>query len=245
MRIPRLFQNQPLIESTEVVLDEKASHHLATVLRVSTGDPVILFNGTGGEYHGQVSNIQGRKVAVTLDFFNEVDRASPLTTHLGQVMGKGDRMDYALQKATELGVSAITPLTSERCEVKLKGQRLTKKIEQWRSLLIAACEQSGLNLIPELHPPLPLTQWLEQTKADAQWILHTDGLTPNPFQQPTNISSLCVAVGPEGGFSDDEVQAAKLAGFNAVTVGNRIWRTETAPVAILSLAQLTWGDFKD
>lgn len=242
MRTPRIFQNQPLIEGNTIELDDNGSRHIGKVLRMGEGDPVIIFNGTGGEYHGVIAAVDKKSVQVSLDFFNDTDRASPVHIHLGQVMGKGDHMDYALQKAVELGVSEITPLTSHHCEVSLKGERLDKKLQQWRHLLISACEQSGLNIVPVLNPPQPIHQWCESVQAERKWILHTEELPTNPFAEAAP-ASLCFAVGPEGGFNDEEVALAKEKGFTVVTLGPRVWRTETAPVVMLSLIQLAWGDF--
>ena len=242
MRTPRIFQNQPLLEGNTVQLDENGSRHIGKVLRMEEGAPVILFNGTGGEYHGQITEIDKKWVKVSLDFFNEVDRLSPVHLHLGQVLGKGDHMDYALQKAVELGVSEITPLLSQRCEVKLSSQRMERKMEQWRHLLISACEQCGANIVPTLNPPMTLLRWAETVEASRKWILHTEDLPSNPFSAEAP-ESLCFAVGPEGGFSPEEVEHAKDFGFDCITLGPRIWRTETAPVVLLSLIQLTWGDF--
>lgn len=243
MPTPRIFQNQPLLEGQTIRLDDNGSRHAGRVLRMQPGELLILFNGTGGEYHGSIVAVDKNSVSVSLDFFNEADRASPVHIHLGQVLGKGDHMDYALQKAVELGVSEITPLSSQHCEVSLKGERLQKKMQQWRHLLIAACEQSGLNLVPVLNPPLPLAQWCESVQAERKWLLHTDEMPGNPFEGDAP-ASLCFAVGPEGGFDDDEVALAKEHGFTAVTLGPRVWRTETAPVVMLSLIQMAWGDFR-
>jgi 16S rRNA (uracil1498-N3)-methyltransferase len=241
MRIPRIFQELPLIEGATVSLDEAGSHHLGQVLRVKAGEQVILFNGTGGEYFGDIVSVGKRSVEVHLTYFNEADRASPLHVHLGQVMGKGERMDYALQKAVELGVTEITPLTSHRCEVRLQGERLAKKQQQWQQLVIAACEQSGLNVVPRVHAPIPLSDWLAQTQAECRWLLHTDGDHTALFNRPAP-GSVAIAVGPEGGFDDDEALLAREQGFQCVTVGPRVWRTETAPVVMLSLLQHRWGD---
>lgn len=242
MRTPRIFQNQPLLEGNTVELDENGSRHLSRVLRLEAGDPVILFNGTGGEYHGQIADVGKKTVSVELAFFNQVDRASPVHVHLGQVLGKTERTDYALQKAVELGVSEITPLISQRCEVKLSSQRMERKLEQWRHLVIAACEQCGANIIPVINPPMTLLRWSETVVADRKWILHTEELPSNPFNGDAP-ESLCFAVGPEGGFASEEVEQIKDFGFDCVTLGPRIWRTETAPVAMLSLIQMHWGDF--
>jgi len=242
MRTPRIFQNQSLLEGQTLVLDESGSRHIGTVLRMQPGDAVIVFNGTGGEYHGAIVEVGKKAVSVSLDFFNEADRASPVHIHLGQVLGKGDHMDYALQKAVELGVSEITPLFSQHCEVSLKGERLEKKLQQWRHLLISACEQSGLNIVPILNSPQPVAAWCETLITERKWILHTEELPANPFQGEAP-QSIGVAIGPEGGFSDEEVVQAKEKGFDVLTLGPRVWRTETAPVVILSLIQQIWGDF--
>lgn len=243
MPTPRIFQNQPLLEGTIIELDENGSRHIGKVLRAEVGAPVVLFNGTGGEYHGTVNAVDKKSVWISLDFFNDADRAPPLHLHLGQVMGKGDHMDYALQKAVELGVSEITPLTSHHCEVSLKGERLEKKMQQWRHLLISACEQSGLNIIPILNPPQPAHQWFASVETERKWLLHTDNLPADPFHGEAP-ASLCFAVGPEGGFDDEEVALAREHGFEVITLGPRVWRTETAPVVMLSLIQMTWGDFR-
>jgi len=241
MRTPRIYQNQPLLEGQTVDLDEAGSRHIGKVLRMTAGESLIVFNGLGGEYHGEIVEVTNKTVRMSLDFFSDADRTAPIKIHLGQVMGKGDRMDYALQKAVELGVTDITPLTSQHCEVRLKGQRLDKKMEQWRHLLISACEQSGLNIVPTLHPPLPVTHWAETIDSDKKWILHTEELPQNPFQGEAP-QSVCFAVGPEGGFAEEEVEQVQAMGFDCVTLGPRVWRTETAPVVMLSLIQFHWGD---
>lgn len=242
MRTPRIFQNQSLLEGQTLELDDNGSRHIGKVLRMQPGDAVIVFNGTGGEYHGAIVEVGKKTVTVSLDFFSEFDRASPVHIHLGQVLGKGDHMDYALQKAVELGVGEITPLLSQHCEVSLKGERLEKKMQQWRHLLIGACEQSGLNIVPVLNPPLPVVAWCEAANADRKWMLHTEELPVNPLGGDAP-RAVCVAIGPEGGFSDEEVAHAKGKGFDIITLGPRVWRTETAPVVILSLIQQVWGDF--
>lgn len=245
MGTPRIYQNQPLLEGKAIQLDENGSNHLARVLRLKEGHPVILFNGTGGEYHGQISSVSGKKVSVYLDFFNEADRRPHMHIHLGQVISKGTHMDYAIQKAVELGVSEITPLFSQHCTVRLKGARLAKKVEQWRHLVLAACEQSGLNIIPTVNEPISLQQWCEGNESHVKWILHTEDLPTNPFSNQTTPDSVSFAVGPEGGFAEEEIELAKQQGFHCLTLGPRVWRTETAPVVLLSLIQMQWGDFQE
>jgi len=156
-------------------------------------------------------------------------------------MSRGDRMDYAIQKATEIGVNAITPLSSERCEVKLDLQRLKKRLHHWQQIAISACEQSGRSDVPTIYQPVLLSQWLEQVEAQQKLVLHphntvrlTELATPN---------SCALLIGPEGGLTDAEVNAAQTQGFQAMLLGPRILRTETAPVASLSLLQHLWGDY--
>lgn len=244
MKIPRIFQEIPLLENTTVTLTDAGSHHVAQVLRMTPGEQVLLFNGTGGEYFGEIVAVSKRSVEVQLTYFNEVDRTSPLVVHLGQVIGKGDHMDYAIQKAVELGVSEITPLFSRRCEVRLSGERLEKKVAQWQHLVVSACEQSGLNIVPKVNTPCSLEAWAGALQTEKKWILHTEGEPWNPFEGDAP-ASLAFAVGPEGGFDDTEIANAKDLGFDCVTLGPRVWRTETAPVVMLSLLQYQWGDLKE
>lgn len=244
MKIPRIFQEIPLLENTTITMTEAGSHHVAQVLRMTPGEQVLLFNGTGGEYFGEIVAVSKRSVEVQLTYFNEVDRTSPLAVHMGQVIGKGDHMDYAIQKAVELGVSEITPLFSRRCEVRLSGERLEKKVQQWQNLVISACEQSGLNIVPRVNAPVSLETWVSAVQAERKWILHTEGEPWNPFAGD-GPASLAFAVGPEGGFDDTEIATAKDLGFDCVTLGPRVWRTETAPVVLLSLLQYHWGDLKE
>lgn len=244
MKIPRIYQEIPLLENTTVSLTEAGSHHVAQVLRMAPGDQVLLFNGTGGEYFGEIVAINKRSVDVQLTFFNEVDRTSPLAVHLGQVIGKGDHMDYAIQKAVELGVSEITPLFSRRCEVRLAGERLEKKVQQWQHLVIGACEQTGLNVVPKVNTPVSLESWASSVQTERKWILHTEGEPWNPFEGDAP-QTLAFAVGPEGGFDETEIALVKDLGFECVTLGPRVWRTETAPVVMLSLLQYNWGDLKE
>jgi 16S rRNA (uracil1498-N3)-methyltransferase len=160
----RLYTPCPLTLNTEIELPEEAAHHFIKVLRARIGEEVCLFNGEGGEYHGVLSRADKRCAYVTLHTFIDNDKSSPLKVHLGQVLSKGDRFDYAIQKATELGVTQITPLLSERCEVRLGNERLDKKMAHWQGVAISACEQSGLNRVPVINPPQPLDTWTQNTK---------------------------------------------------------------------------------
>jgi len=167
----RLYVPVALAGGIVMPLPEEAAHHLR-VLRATPGDVLTLFNGEGGEYAATVTAVGKKVVEVAVGDFCADDRASPLHTHLGQVMSRGERMDYAIQKATELGVSVITPLISERCELKLRGEeRADKKLEHWRRVAISACEQCGRNRLPELRAPRTLEDWLADTAADLKLVL--------------------------------------------------------------------------
>lgn len=243
MRNPRIYQPQPLQVGANFQLDETGAHHVGKVLRMQAGQPLRLFNGEGGEYQAQLLAVDKKNVLVEITDFKDANNQSPLPIHLGQVISRGDRMDFALQKAVELGVSEITPLFSMRCEVKLSGARLQKRLQQWQHLIISACEQCGLNKLPKLHPPVAALKWFEQVNAPLKWLLHPGETPLNQLLNQQQPSSVCLAIGPEGGFDDTEINNAKNAGFDAVAIGPRIFRTETAPIAALSLLQYQWGDF--
>lgn len=239
----RLFIDIPLSPDSELPLPEDVAHHLVRVLRATVGERITLFNGVGGQYDAELIAVGKRDARVRLLSFLPDDRNSPLHTHLGQVMSRGERMDYAIQKATELGVSEITPLISERCELKLRGEeRADKKLEHWRRVAIAACEQSGRNRVPVIHEPCPLDDWLATISADCRLVLApvaSKGL-------PANITPHHVAllIGPEGGLSEREIAAACAQQFQPWQLGPRVMRTETAPVAALAVLQATYGDLR-
>jgi 16S rRNA (uracil1498-N3)-methyltransferase len=238
----RLYAPIPLTTGVEIDLPEDAAHHFIKVLRARTGDRVRLFNGEGGEYHGVLSRVDKKSAGVTLESFEPDDRASPLPVHLGLVISKGDRFDWALQKATELGVTAVTPLFSERCEVRLGEERQDKKLGHWQRVVISACEQCGLNRVPVVHAPQPLADWLAGADAAVRFVL-APGVEPVTLaaERPASVALL---VGPEGGLSAAEIAAANRAGFRNWRLGARVFRTETAPVAALSVLQWTYGDFQ-
>ena len=166
---------------------------------------------------------------------------SPLRIHLGQGLSRGERMDWAIQKATELGVSAITPIVSSRCEVRLKDERADKRMAHWRQVALSACEQCGRSVLPLINPPQELDTWLQQIEADLKLVLHP---VAAPLQSHDKPNSLAFLIGPEGGLSDAEVDQAKAAGFHSARLGPRVLRTETAPVVALSVAQQLWGDLQ-
>lgn len=239
MRLSRFFIDAPL-SLGEHELPEAQAHYISRVLRMAEGDALQLFDGSGQEFRATLREVGKKRVVVAIEesFAGQVE--SPLQIHLGQGLSRGERMDWAIQKATELGVNEITPIFSERCEVRLKDERADKRLLHWRQVAISACEQCGRSRVPVIHPPVLLADWLKQTQADLKLVLHP---VAEPLTSHAKPSSLAFLIGPEGGLSEAEVEQAKGAGFHAARLGPRVLRTETAPVVALSVAQQLWGDF--
>lgn len=241
MREIRLHTPQSLRVQDAVELDEMAANHLARVLRARLGDPVTLFNGDGFNYHGRVTDIAKRRVIVTLESQSNPENESPLASHLGLCLSKGERFDWAIQKATELGVTEITPLFSERVDVKLPSDRLARKLGHWQQVVVSACEQCARATVPTVHTPTGLHEWVSQVSADAKLVLHHHQPAPLQAQNPRSVALL---VGPEGGLSEPEVSLAEAAGFDRLRLGPRVLRTETAPAVALSVMGALWGDLQ-
>ena len=217
-----------------VTLPESVFHHWVRVLRAQVGAKATLFNGQGGEYDVTLHDIQKKSATVQVNSFNPHNRTPTYQVTLGQVMSKGDRMDYAIQKATELGVSHIQLLVSERCEMRLKYERDQKKIDHWQQIAIAACEQCGMNIVPQVLAPLSLEEWFAQTDTvDATKLVLAPAKQSIQFTAPFP-SKLYLLIGPEGGLSEAEIERSNAHGFNNWTLGERVLRTETAPVVALS-----------
>lgn len=241
MRVPRVFTDQPLTSGETLTLEEAPSRHLAKVLRMGAGRPLVLFNGAGGEFRAEIAEVGKKSVRVTVGDHSKEDRESPLDLELAIGLSRGDRMDWVIQKATELGARRISPLFTERSEVKLPPQRLEKKQRHWRQVMISACEQCQRNRLPALAPPRPLGEWLEASGGQSRFVLHH--LDSQPFPGEQALTQVALLVGPEGGLSEGEIEAARAAGCRPLALGPRVMRTETAPVAAISLAQYLWGDF--
>mgnify|MGYP001236508238 CR=1 FL=1 len=241
MRVSRLYVNVALNAGGRIALDDDAAHYVRTVLRLKAGDAIVLFNGEGGEYPSRFSEVSRKQVRVEIEAYSARDVESPLRISLGMGISRGDRMDWAVQKAVELGVAELTPLLTERCVTKLNDDKKLQRWQHWHGIIRHAAEQSGRTCLPRLGDITDLTEWLdrpqglkvfldpyaEQTLADLQPMNH----------QVTLLS------GPEGGFSDVERQLARAAGFVPVRMGTRILRTETAVMAALAAVQTLWGDF--
>ena len=241
MRVPRIYQAATLTPHTEISLDADASAHIGRVLRMSEGQAVSLFNGDGNDYPATITSAGKKSVTVKIDACEANPSESPLNLHLGQVISRGDRMDFTIQKSVELGVNTITPLFSERCGVKLDGERLEKKIQQWQKIVISACEQSGRSSVPVVRPAMNLQEWSSEPTEALKLNLHP--------RANGGISSLNIAngrvrllIGPEGGLSETEIAMTEQQGFTDVLLGPRVLRTETAALTAISVLQSRFGD---
>jgi 16S rRNA (uracil1498-N3)-methyltransferase len=244
MRIPRFYFPDTLTLGARVVLPKAAAHHALRVLRLGEGDIVCLFNGDNHLYHAPILRSDKLGVVVLIESRIALSCESTLSILLVQGISSGERMDYTLQKAVELGVVAIQPIQAERSVVKLIGERREKRMQHWRNIVTAACEQCGRNTVPEVKAVSGLTEWLGEPAPAGQRIL----LAPDAERRmrelaPPTIGALTLAVGPEGGFSDKEQTALLQCGFTPVRLGPRVLRTETAALAALASLQALWGDY--
>ena len=240
MRTPRIYTPQALAANHTLPLDNDAANHVGRVLRMQAGQALQLFNGDGNNYAATITEVSKKQVTVKIIDAQTNPVESPLNIHLGQAISRGDRMDFAIQKAVELGVTEITPLFTERCGVKLDGERLSKRNEQWQKIAISACEQSGRSVIPVVHPAINLDQWLAQDTNSLQLTL--DPRASATIKTLTASQHIRLVIGPEGGFTDIEVAATSLAGFTGIQLGPRVLRTETAALSAISALQLQFGD---
>ncbi|WP_087720828.1 16S rRNA (uracil(1498)-N(3))-methyltransferase, partial [Salinicola salarius] len=224
----------------DVVLPEGPARHVALVLRLREGASLTLFDGAGHEAQATLVEVGRKRVVARIEQVSAGSGESPLRVHLGQAISKGDRMDYAIQKSVELGVAAITPLYVEHGDVRLKGDREAKKLAHWQGVAVSACEQCGRASVPPIHPPQTLAQWLAGRDESLRLVLHP--ATDDSWQQAASVDSAALLIGPEGGLCDTEIEAARSAGFQPLTLGPRILRTETAPVVALTLLQHHFGD---
>lgn len=242
MRIPRIYVDLPLTEHTTFDLPDGAFQHCCKVLRLKDEHPIVLFNGQGGQYHGKLTNVQKRSAQIAVESFESLDNESPLLVTIGQSISRGERMDYAVQKAVEAGVYKIQPLFSERCEVRLNDNRIEKRVQHWQQVAISAAEQCGRGVVPEVCQPIALTEWVAQCNEMLKLTLHHH--IPQPLAQftPPDNHQIALLIGPEGGLSEEEVDKAKSSGFQAIALGPRVLRTETAPVVALTALNLLWGD---
>lgn len=241
MHITRIFVDSPLICNESVELPESASHHISKVLRMRPEQELHVFNGRGGYYSALITAIGKRSVTIVPLEFLEEARESNLKITLAQGISRGQHMDYAVQKAVELGVTRIVPLVTEYSNVHIDQDRIENKLTHWRSIIIHACEQCGRTRVPDLISPRPFTDWVAEAGHGIKIIL-----APSAGKTLKEITAtepdVTLLTGPEGGFSEDEIARAVAAGYQLITLGPRVLRTETAAVAALSAIQVLWGD---
>jgi len=243
MRLTRIHLDAPLAPGLRVRLPEPAARHLLRVLRLGEGTPCVLFNGDGHDYHARIVAAGNRGCEVEITGREENHSQSPLQLWLLQALARGEKMDFIVQKASELGVSAIVPVVSERSEVKLDGARADKRLAHWRSVIIAACEQSGRAHIPMLHAAQSLAQVnTVLPAASARYWLDPGARIRLADASIPPGTPVVLAIGPEGGFSPRDAQLLAAAGFTAARLGPRILRTETAGLAALAILQARYGD---
>jgi 16S rRNA (uracil1498-N3)-methyltransferase len=242
MRVSRLYTPIPLNLNQTITLDDDSAHYVRTVLRLKTADALILFNGDGVEFQGKVAEVTRKVVCIVME--NRLERSveSPLHITLGLGIARGDRMDFSVQKAVELGVNSITPLITERCVVQFKDEKKTQRLLHWQKIAQHATEQSGRTHLPRLTEIDTLANWLGKQQGlkiflDPYASVSLAELTPEAM-------AVTLLTGPEGGFADHERELATAAGFIPVRLGRRILRTETASLAALAAAQMLWGDFR-
>lgn len=241
MRIPRIYYPDTLQTDTQIALPKDSAIHISTVLRLKPGHPVVIFNGDGNEYSGEIVETSKRATTVAVSAKLGISVESPLSTHLAQGVSKGERMDLVMQKSVELGVTDITPIITERCPVKLNEERWQKKIQHWQKIIISACEQCGRNTLPTLHQPVSFQTWVQQSTNQLRLMLHPQASQRlNQLRLPAE--GVRLLIGPEGGLSDAEIYQAREFGYEEVLMGPRILRTETAALAALAILQAGFGD---
>jgi 16S rRNA (uracil1498-N3)-methyltransferase len=234
------FPLSPGAEGQPIVLPAAAAHHATRVLRLGVGAELALFDGCGGEYAATLTQIDKRGAVARVDRYTPIERESPLLVTLVQALAASDAMDYAVRKATELGVAAIQPLRAARSGPLPPGERSEKRLLHWQEIVIAACEQCGRNRVPRVAPLRSFAEWLSSAPLPG-FVLNVDGGSALA-RLPRPAGAFAIIVGPEGGFTAGEVAAAEAAGVVPITLGPRVLRTETAGVAALAALQALWGD---
>ena len=239
----RLFVSGQLINGAEVLLEGDRARYLGRVLRLRVGDQITVFNGEGPEWAARINTMTRSTATLGIGDSREAGTESPLKIHLVQGISRGERMDFVVQKATELGVKRITPVLTEYGVVKLDETRRKKRRDHWESVAASACEQSGRTRLPLIDTPMTLRDWFgnKPSEVDAELILGPSA-SGSLTEVATPTTKVCVLIGPEGGFSAKEYEDAEIAGFRAVSLGPRVLRTETAAVTVLSVLQSRWGD---
>ncbi|OHX10991.1 16S rRNA (uracil(1498)-N(3))-methyltransferase [Chromobacterium amazonense] len=241
--MPRFYLDADLAVGQQLSLPDAVVRHIQ-VLRLNAGDAITLFNGRGGEYHAVLGAVMKRDAQCVIERFDDVSRETPLWLGLAQGISGGDKMEFTLQKGVEMGVAVFQPIAAGRSVVKLSGERADKRVARWQEIVISACEQSGRNTVPQVLPILTLNEWLaERQEADIRLILSPRG-DKSLAQLAERPARSWLMVGPEGGFSAPEEDAALAAGWTPLKLGPRILRTETAALAAVGAMQAVWGDYR-
>ncbi len=243
MRIPRLFIDRALSSGETIFLPQDKARHISQVLRMRSGDSIKLFNDSGYEFDSKIIGLTKKTVQLEIRTSSQVENESPLNITLCLAIARGQHMDFSIQKAVELGVNKIAPVISEFSNVKLQGNRIKNKLTHWQNIIISAAEQCGRNRLTRLLTPVTYREWLNSDESTTRIILHP-GSQQSMSATEVDNNNLTLMVGPEGGFSDIEINEAKVKGYIPIGLGPRILRTETAVVSALSNAQQLWGDLK-
>lgn len=242
MRIPRIYYSNCLKENEKILLDVSSSNHVLRVLRLKPEAELILFDGKGQEHAATLCGVEDKRAVVSVKERIERNMESPIITHLAQALLRNEKMDWVIQKAVELGVNKITPLITEFSEIKLTPDKLQKRLQHWNQIIINACEQSGRNVLPHLEMPLQLDAFISSNTQGTRCLLHNYATTPfSAISSKDEVVTL--AVGPEGGFSEHEVDFAKQYQWHIIKLGLRTMRAETAGIAAMACVQTLWGDF--
>ena len=243
MRIPRFYLDQPIECNTQLTLPEALHRHAVQVLRSKIGDPIILFNGRGGEFSARFEVVEKRRSEVAIETFDAVNRESALDLRVLIALIKPDKFDFAVQKAVELGVHSIQPLITQRSVINLKASRLEKKMLHWQGVIVNACEQSGRTRVPELLQPITLTDYLQSPAERARISMLPEAEDALLIDKVTTQQCIDLLVGPEGGFTDEEVGEMKRGHVYSMQLGARVLRAETAVIGGVTACQMYWGDF--
>lgn len=248
VRVTRVHAGAPLAEAATLALPERAAVHVVRVLRMRSGDALVVFDGAGAEHDAEIVAVRGERVDVRIGPPREPAAESPLAIALVQGVSRGERMDYTIQKATELGVTRIVPVLAERTVVRLDAAQAAKKLEHWRGIAISACEQCGRATVPEIAPPRRYDEHLAEASSPAdprrvRLVLSPDG-THSPTDLPPALRDVELLVGPEGGLTEAEARLAMTRGYVGLRLGPRVLRTETAAAAAIAVLQALRGDFR-
>lgn len=241
MRIPRIFHPEKIEHLGELALSDDAAGHIGRVLRMQENQEVCLFDNSGYEFSAVITQTNKKSVSVNVTGKIEKSLESPLDIHLGQVISRGDKMEFTIQKSVELGVKTITPLISERCGVKLNQERLQKKLAQWQKIAIGACEQCGRNIVPQIRPVMSLEHWCKEEDNALKLNLHPRAkYSINTL--PESLNKVRLLIGPEGGLSAEEIANTQTQGFEEILLGPRVLRTETTAMTAITALQVRFGD---